>query len=53
VVDASFDGYPTFLGGLASLIAFVTVALLTEREAPIEFGPVAEAEEAEKGLAPA
>jgi solute:Na+ symporter, SSS family len=50
VVGAGFDGYPTFLGGLASLVAFVGVALLTRREEPVALGPVAEGDE-ELGLA--
>jgi SSS family solute:Na+ symporter len=53
VVDASFDGYPTLIGGLSSLVAFVVVALVTRREAPVPLGPAADEEAVEKGLAAA
>jgi SSS family solute:Na+ symporter len=50
LVGTSFDGWPTFIGAAASLVAFVAVALLTRREAPVPFGPLTEDEVLEKGV---
>jgi SSS family solute:Na+ symporter len=51
-VGAGFDGYPTFLGALASLIAFVVTALVTRRPEPAP-ATVLPAQPHETGTAPA
>ncbi len=41
VVRPGFDGWPTFIAPLASLVAFVVTALLARRPAEVAAGPVA------------
>jgi SSS family solute:Na+ symporter len=44
VVGAGFDGYPTFIGAISSLVAFVAVALVTRRSEPVDFTPAPDLE---------